>query len=168
MVLIADPALTGWANLWRAYSAGTFGEEEPRAKTRGLVALDRRSPPFAQDAKDGAPSRSFVPLRNRRTQERPASLLRRAGRRTGPTKTKAKNDPRTDLKVGHYKGAPKKRPLQRQTQEKDAGLPPANGGLNRARTLLALQGGHLKVAATGGGRHQCGGVYLIRRRGRGC
>ncbi len=57
--LMAYPALTGWANLWRACGAGTVAESDPRMKRSKLVPLDRRSPPFAKGAKDGALSRSF-------------------------------------------------------------------------------------------------------------
>ncbi len=35
-------------------------EEKTKRKRREIVASDRKSPPFAQDAKDGAPSSSFV------------------------------------------------------------------------------------------------------------
>jgi hypothetical protein len=36
------------------------GEEENQEKSRKAVALDRKNPPFAKGAKDGAPSSSFV------------------------------------------------------------------------------------------------------------
>jgi len=45
-------------------------EEQAGLKDKKLVALDRKSPPFAKDAKDGAPSSSFVMCRNvRKVQE---------------------------------------------------------------------------------------------------
>jgi hypothetical protein len=36
------------------------GEKEKQEKSRKVVALDRKNPPFAQNAKDGAPSSSLV------------------------------------------------------------------------------------------------------------
>jgi len=48
-----------------------FAEKRnPRVRRRGGVALERRSPPFAKGAKDGAPSSSWVGGVTRRTQVR--------------------------------------------------------------------------------------------------
>jgi len=72
------------------------GEED--RKRRGTEVTDRKSPPFAKDAKDEAPSSSSVGWHWKRNP--------RPTRKPGVWGTR-----RTDLKVGHYKskGKPERR-----------------------------------------------------------